>query len=153
VTHTIKALTVWQPWAWLLVAGHKDVENRCWPTRHRGPLLIHAGKTYDGDSEYCINGIDIPSGLPRWVIVGAVRLVGCLPHERASSIWHQPGQYGFYVGDAVQLATPVPYRGQQGMFDVPVSAVLNLLAWLTVTTKTPSKAATETAAQSERIPQ
>lgn len=128
----IKALTVWQPWAWLIVAGHKDVENRCWPTKHRGPLLIHAGKTYDGDprEDDEENGIAIPKGLPRGAIVGAVNMVSCLPYERASSIWHQHGQYGFYVADAVQLATPVPWRGSQGLFDVPVSAVPELAAWL-----------------------
>jgi len=39
----MKVLSVCQPWAWLLVNGLKDVENRSWTTRHRGPLLIHAG--------------------------------------------------------------------------------------------------------------
>lgn len=39
----MKVLSVCQPWAWLLVNGFKDVENRSWATKHRGPLLIHAG--------------------------------------------------------------------------------------------------------------
>lgn len=40
----MKYLTVRQPWAWLLVNGHKDIENRSWPTKYRGPLLIHAAQ-------------------------------------------------------------------------------------------------------------
>ncbi len=39
----MKALSVCQPWAFLLVNGFKNVENRKWATQHRGPLLIHAG--------------------------------------------------------------------------------------------------------------
>src|SRR2546430_9590561 len=38
----IRALSIRQPWAWLVVNGHKDIENRSWRTNHRGPLLIHA---------------------------------------------------------------------------------------------------------------
>lgn len=35
-------LSVRQPFAHLIVAGVKDVENRDWPTSYRGTLLIHA---------------------------------------------------------------------------------------------------------------
>ena len=39
-----RLLTLRQPWAWLVVFGGKDVENRSWTTEYRGPILIHAGK-------------------------------------------------------------------------------------------------------------
>jgi hypothetical protein len=38
------ALSIKQPWSWLIVFGHKDIENRSWPTRYRGRFLIHAGR-------------------------------------------------------------------------------------------------------------
>jgi hypothetical protein len=38
----MKVLVVRQPWAWLIVNGHKDIENRSWRTRYRGTLLIQA---------------------------------------------------------------------------------------------------------------
>lgn len=41
----IPALSIRQPWAWLIVNGHKDIENRDWPTNFRGRLLVHAGLT------------------------------------------------------------------------------------------------------------
>lgn len=41
----MKCLTVWQPWADLIVKGIKDVENRSRVTRYRGPLLIHVAGT------------------------------------------------------------------------------------------------------------
>lgn len=39
----MKALTVQQPWAWAIVHGGKDVENRTQAWSYRGPLAIHAG--------------------------------------------------------------------------------------------------------------
>ncbi len=39
---TYKALSVRQPYAWLLVNGMKTCENRTWNTTHRGTLLVHA---------------------------------------------------------------------------------------------------------------
>lgn len=41
----MRALTLHQPWASLVALGHKQIETRSWPTRHRGPLAIHAAKT------------------------------------------------------------------------------------------------------------
>jgi hypothetical protein len=49
-----KALSIHQPWASLIVAGTKRVENRSWWTPHRGPLLIHASRTT----------VDLPVGCP-----------------------------------------------------------------------------------------
>jgi len=53
----MKALSVRQPWAWLIVAGYKGIENRTWETRHRGPLLIHAGKTFDWPGYFRLAGL------------------------------------------------------------------------------------------------
>jgi hypothetical protein len=38
----MKALTLWQPWASMVALGEKRVETRCWSTKHRGELAIHA---------------------------------------------------------------------------------------------------------------
>lgn len=40
----IKALSLWQPWASLIVWGAKEYETRDWPTNYRGKLAIHATK-------------------------------------------------------------------------------------------------------------
>jgi hypothetical protein len=45
----VVALSIRQPWASLIVAGLKPVENRSWRVRYRGPLLIHAGQRVDVD--------------------------------------------------------------------------------------------------------
>lgn len=43
----MRCLTIRQPWAWAIAAGHKTVENRTWGTDYRGPLAIHAGREFD----------------------------------------------------------------------------------------------------------
>ena len=39
---SMKVIVIRQPWAWLIVHGYKDIENRSWRTRYRGTLLIQA---------------------------------------------------------------------------------------------------------------
>lgn len=40
----MKCISLWQPWATLIVTGAKKIETRGWFTPYRGPLLIHAAK-------------------------------------------------------------------------------------------------------------
>ena len=42
----MKALSIQQPWAWLIINRHKHVENRDWPTKQRGEILVHTGKKW-----------------------------------------------------------------------------------------------------------
>lgn len=59
---TIKALSTREPWASLIVDGHKPIENRDWryPPRYRGPLAIHASKTYDQVGyEWIMDNLDV----------------------------------------------------------------------------------------------
>lgn len=45
----MKALSLWQPWASLVVAGSKQFETRSWETLYRGPLAIHAAQRWTRD--------------------------------------------------------------------------------------------------------
>ena len=40
----MKAITILQPYASLIVAGAKQYETRSWDTPYRGIIAIHAGK-------------------------------------------------------------------------------------------------------------
>jgi len=46
-TTQLKVLSLKQPWATLIAIGAKKIETRSWPTKHRGPLLIHASASWD----------------------------------------------------------------------------------------------------------
>lgn len=40
----MKAISLWQPWASLIMTGAKTFETRSWATNYRGPLVICASK-------------------------------------------------------------------------------------------------------------
>jgi hypothetical protein len=100
------ALSIRQPWAWLIVNGHKDVENRSWPTKFRGRFLVHASATMTrGDYEACV--IFISQFRTAWRlpafdvlkaqcggIVGAATLMDCTRAD--PSPWFV-GDYGFVL--------------------------------------------------------
>jgi len=117
----MKCLTVRQPWADLIVRGTKDVENRSWATRYRGPLLIQASVNMTvADLEDVAHwyGIKIErSSLVFGAILGAVDLVDC--RKKVSSPWHTRGQVGWYLANPRRLRFPIPNKGQLGLFEVP----------------------------------
>jgi hypothetical protein len=116
------ALAIQQPWAWLIVNGHKDVENREWITHRRGRFLIHASKKVDTWSIPWIRerfpSIDLPESYEVGGIVGEARLVDCV--TESTSKWFR-GVYGFVLSDAKPLPFR-PVRGVLGFFEVPRAA-------------------------------
>lgn len=108
----MKALTIKQPWASLIVEGIKDIENRTWKTKYRGRIYIHASQKpvpFNGMS----NGInftldqkreifkihptsegrypDIMSKYITSAIIGEVDIVDCVLN--APSIWADKMEY------------------------------------------------------------
>lgn len=114
----MKALSIQQPWAWLIVNGYKPVENRDWPTRVRGRVLIHAGKKIDADGYHFVRRqfphIELPTSFDVGGIVGEARITDCV--RDMDSAWFF-GEYGFVLTDAKPLPF-VPLRGQLGFFEV-----------------------------------
>lgn len=111
----MKALSIRQPWAWLVANGHKDIENREWKTHFRGSIYVHApqGMTQD---EYAYafvlaeeNGITLPpfKSLERGGIVGTVEIVDCVTDD--ASPWFF-GEYGFVL----KYAKPLPFQPCRG---------------------------------------
>jgi len=41
------AISIRQPWAWLIVHGYKSIENRSWQSQPRGRIWIHTGLRLD----------------------------------------------------------------------------------------------------------
>jgi hypothetical protein len=97
----MKAISIKQPWASLIIEGLKPVENRTWKSNYRGPLLIHASKIFDqNNADYLINHapklrkiIEESKNL-RGGIIGKVEMVDCVKDH--PSWWFQ-GPYGFVV--------------------------------------------------------
>lgn len=112
------ALSIRQPWAWLIANGHKDIENRSWPTAFRGPFLIHASRrhdaTYAGQFAELLDAIRLPDSFEYGGIVGVAHVVACV--SESASPWFC-GPYGFVIKAAKPLPlTPLP--GRLGFFAV-----------------------------------
>jgi hypothetical protein len=118
------ALSVMQPWAWLIVHGHKDVENRTWRTSHRGSRLIHASLRVDRRGDRWIRHhfpqLALPplERLPRGGIVGQVSIADCVkPHP---SQWYAEGQWAFVL-EAAKALPFYPLAGRRSFFGVDAS--------------------------------
>ena len=90
-TGEVRVLTVRQPWAWAIIQGGKDVENRSWPTKHRGRLLIHAGSAFERDGYETVKRLATvlpPSAneFVRGAIIGVVELVDCVQDSDSALI-------------------------------------------------------------------
>ena len=121
------ALSIRQPWAWLILNAGKDIENRDWATNVRGHILIHASKgmtrdEYEGaqDTLWDIHEdrIRFPAfaELERGGFVGTVEIADCV--AESSSPWFF-GNYGFVLRDPKPMPF-IPYKGRLGFFDVPI---------------------------------
>lgn len=141
LTKNTPALSIRQPWAWLIIRpdltgsardqarlGHmiKDVENRSWPTGFRGRLLIHAGKKWGpderADRQYVMGryGIAVPETMDLGGIIGSVEMIGCV--TSSPSPWFV-GDYGFVMKNQEPMEF-IPCRGALGFFQ-PVIDVKN----------------------------
>lgn len=72
----MKAITIKQPFASLIIEGYKEYEFRTWRTKFRGDILIHAGKGVDKKAmeKYKHLVSDCPSGC----MLGIVTITDCI---------------------------------------------------------------------------
>jgi hypothetical protein len=109
------AITVHQPYAWALAAGHKPVENRTWrpPLWMVGRLIgIHAGKLIDGDAYHGLRWGE--GGLPErpgakaltlGAFIGVARLVGVVFERKLDGAWPN---YHRLNGASKAILDPLP---------------------------------------------
>ena len=72
----MKALTIKEPWASLIINGYKKYEFRSWKTNYRGKILIHAGKSLEKNQtiKFKDYNLEYSSG----EIIGEAELVDCI---------------------------------------------------------------------------
>ena len=132
------ALSIRQPWAWLIVHAGKTIENRTWTTKFRGRFLIQAGRgmtgaEYADAAEFLLEHrltitLPQPDELPRGGIVGEAELVDCIPFARRGGgypAWQTAddrwffGPHGFILRNAKPLPF-LPCKGTLGFFTSPL---------------------------------
>lgn len=107
----MKAISLWQPWASLVVCGAKKIETRSWPTKVRGTVAIHAAKRPFNTSSYLdrelhpfANALGLPdiysfNKLPLGCILGTVEIIEVYPIVSQTNIDGRPLEAAFYDDD------------------------------------------------------
>lgn len=136
----VRALTVRQPWAWAIVSGGKNIENRTQQWTYRGTLLIHAGAQWSerGDRspliEQAVRGRSLMGVLDRSALIGTATLVDChldagccKPWGESSYVEHGGRQRRHVVHlvleDARPLPEPIACAGARGLWVPPADVV------------------------------
>ncbi len=141
----MKIITIKQPWAWAIFHAGKDVENRKWLHRYRGPLGIHAAKsTAPRDYKIAADFIrrlgyepptfaDLRERGETGAILGTVDFTGTktdsdwylgkewdknLTRRIKAQIAHEyHGCYGWHFENPVTLAKPIAVTGRLGLWN------------------------------------
>ena len=135
----MRILTVRQPWAWAIIHGGKNVENRVRNVAgsYRGPVAIHVAR------KYATEGLDLPAlddaadawcatnscATHPWLrdvgkVIGVVDLVDVhfgWTEGKPCSPWgvryvDGNGQWHLELANPRPLATPIPARGRLGLW-------------------------------------
>ncbi len=113
----MKALTVKQPWAGLIIAGGKDIENRTWRTSYRGRVLIHAAKTPVPYAEIrdcyplpvartaLLYNSSNRALYPTSAIIGSVEIVDCVQNH--PSEWAEKGVWNWVLANPIKFEKPI----------------------------------------------
>lgn len=137
----MRALTVRQPWAWAIVHGSKDVENR---TRniagsYRGPVAIHAGLAKFEQHNMAsralrdTHGTEVDTRVLYGAVIGVVDLIdvhhapddgdslwccGGTDEEgaRPCSEWAMANHHHLILANPRALARPIPAKGHLGLW-------------------------------------
>jgi activating signal cointegrator 1 len=133
----VRALTLTQPWATLVILGIKRIETRGWYPAAKdrgGRIAIHAAKGWHkADREFAAELHDqgtlpvAPTDLPLGMVLGTVRFDG-LARTTTAVTWtdftalelylgdYSAGRYAWVFGDPQPLPEPVPARGMLGLW-------------------------------------
>jgi hypothetical protein len=144
----MKALSLLQPYATLIMLGYKRLETRSWQTKHRGNLAIHASAgTPAWARDICEtdpyiqralakHGLSFDA-LPRGAVLGTVGVRDMLPINKelishisplefACGDYSMPGRFAWDLFGAVPLAEPILCRGALSVWEVPTEVVAQI---------------------------
>lgn len=133
----MKALSLTQPWATLIILGIKKWETRSWypPARMRGQrIVVHASKGWRTDDRLFADRLrrdgilPMDADLPRGAALGTVRLDGLIRTDPALVVRHIDarerllgdynfGRFAWELGDPRPFDEPIPARGALGLWE------------------------------------
>ena len=139
----MKAISLLQPWATLVVIGVKTIETRSWGTKYRGTILIHASQGKAGSifadelpfKKYIPEFNKLPFGaiIGQVIITDVIRietlemtdeLINRLTMEEKAFGDYSEGRYAWIMKDSKQFDKPIPTRGTLSIWEYPAENLL-----------------------------
>ena len=117
----MKALSLKQPFAELILQGKKKIELRKWNTHFRGNFLIHSSKIPDKENMKKFGFKDLPNGF----ILGQANLVSVKKYDSDKEFFKDKnlhlatkdfGRYGFLLNN-IKRIDPIPAKGQLNFWE------------------------------------
>lgn len=141
----MKCLSMMEPWLSAVLRLGKTVENRSWAPKYRGPILLHASKSWNEIYYWEAYGLMLAidacppdrEELFFGGIVGSAEIVDVIPKEAslvearaiaerwgANVDWWMPvfrgkKQNGIILRDVKTFPALIPYPGERSLFEVP----------------------------------
>ncbi len=118
----MKALSLQQPWAELIVSGKKTIETRTWNTKFRGEFYVHASKTVNKIACKKLNVKNFVTG----AIIGKANLVDVKNYKNSKEFQKDNNKhlalakykpYGYLLKN-IKRIKPIEYKGQLNFFEV-----------------------------------
>ena len=137
----MKALSVWQPWASLIVTGNKKIETRGWrapPSIIGQRIAIASTKTVGREQRaaagepsfllhYADTGLPPLDDMPMGCVLGSVIVESCraidpelldgLDAPEEAFGWYGPGRFVWFLTEPELFQQPVCARGGQGLWN------------------------------------
>lgn len=123
----MKALTIKEPWATLIIEGYKEYEFRSWKTNYRGKILIHAGKSLEKERVKKFKEYNLKYSCGE--IIGEADLVDCIKvteefdkelKKKNSLVYGNSGHvenYAWKLENIKKYNKNIPAKGQLGLWN------------------------------------
>lgn len=123
----MKALTIKEPWASLIINGYKKYEFRSWRTKYRGKILIHAGLSLEKDNAIKFKEYNLDYTLG--AIIGEATLVDCIYVDEELNngllninplvygISNHTRKYAWKLDNIIKYEQPIYCKGQLGLWN------------------------------------
>ncbi|MDO8628276.1 MAG: ASCH domain-containing protein [Nanoarchaeota archaeon] len=118
----MKALSLKQPYAELVISGKKTIELRKWKTKFRGEFLVHASQTIDKEAMQRFGFKELPTGciLGKATLTEVKHYTNEKEHRKdqeqhlANTTW---GNYGFILMNIQRFKQPLPAKGKLNFWE------------------------------------
>lgn len=123
----MKALTIKEPWASLIINGYKEYEFRSWKTNYRGKILIHAGLSKDKNNIKRFKDYNLDYG--QGEIIGEATITDCIKvdekfikdlQKQEPNVYKTSGfneKYAFKLENVKKYKKRIPCKGKLSIWN------------------------------------